>query len=117
MRRPSPLAAVAVLLLATGCFSDKPAPAEPAPSPTGDVQASATANVFSPQIVTISKGGTVTWTFGSRTHNVTFIQVPGVPQNVPSTSNNSATRTFTTTGTFAYACTIHPGMIGTVIVK
>ena len=116
MRRLSPLVAV-VVLLASGCFSDKPAPAEPAASNAGTVQASGTANTFSPQITTIAKGGTVTWNFSTRTHNVTFVQVPGVPQNIPNSSNTSAERTFASTGTFAYVCSLHAGMVGTVVVK
>jgi len=116
MRRISPFLAVAALA-ATACFSETPAPVEPAPSKTATVQASATSNVFSPQVTTISAGGSVTWTFGTRNHNVTFIATPGAPTNIPTTTNNQASRDFTQPGTYAYACTLHPGMIGTVVVK
>ena len=125
MRRTTPFlaAALAVTALAvtalavTACFSGTPAPAEPAPAKTATVQASGTSNVFSPQITTVSQGGTVTWSFSTRTHNVTFIPTTGAPTNVPNSSNTNVSRDFTTPGTYAYACGLHPGMIGTVVVK
>ena len=113
MRRTSPLV-VLVALVASGCFSDKPAPLEPGAPATGAVTASSTANTFTPQVLNVLQGGTVTWTFGTRPHNVTFVQTAGTPQNVPTTTNNNAARTFDTPGTYAYACTLHAGMVGTV---
>lgn len=115
MRRLHSIAAVA--LLASACVSDKPAPAEPSASTTGTVEASGTANTFTPQTLTVLQGGTVTWQFSTRPHNVTFVATAGAPQNVPTSTNTQISRTFTTPGTFAYACTLHSGMIGTVTVK
>lgn len=73
---------------------------------------------FAPPSVTISKGGTVTWTnAGTGTaHNVTFSGT-GAPSNAGNFSSGSVTRTFENTGTFSYQCTNHPGMNGTVTVK
>jgi plastocyanin len=113
MRRLSPLVAVAALL-ASACFSEKPAAPEPGAPTTGAVTAGSTANTFTPQILNVLQGGTVTWTFGTRTHNVTFVPAAGAPQNIPNTANNQLSRTFTTPGTYAYACTLHAGMVGTV---
>jgi plastocyanin len=113
MRRLSPLVVLAVLV-ASGCFSEKPDPVEPGAPTTNAVTASSTANTFTPQIVNVLEGGTVTWTFGTRPHNVTFVQTTGAPQIIPTTTNNSVARTFDTPGTFAYACTLHAGMVGTV---
>jgi plastocyanin len=113
MRRFSPLFALAALV-AAGCFSDKPAPLEPGAPTTNAVTASSTANTFTPQTVNVLEGGTVTWTFGTRPHNVTFVQSAGAPQTIPTTTNNSIARTFTAPGTYAYACTLHAGMVGTV---
>ena len=53
-------------------------------------------------------------TFSTRPHNVTFVQAAGAPQNVPTTTTNTASRTFAAPGTYAYACTLHAGMVGTV---
>lgn len=75
-------------------------------------------NRFSPANVTIAKGGTVTWTNGSGLqHNVTFSAAGGVPSNVPNHQSGTNARTFNTAGAFAYACTNHSNMVGTVNVK
>ncbi len=71
---------------------------------------------FTPAIVDIALGGTVTWTFGARAHNVIFSPTPGAPANIPSTVNSSVPRTFGTAGNFNYDCNIHPGMTGRVVV-
>ncbi len=68
---------------------------------------------FSPATVDVSAGGTVTWTFGSVPHNVTF-NTPGAPQNIPSLENGSASRDFPANGTYQYHCSLHAGMNGTV---
>jgi plastocyanin len=113
MRRISPLR-VAVAVVAAGCFSEKPAPLEPGAPATGAVTASSTANTFTPQILNVLEGGAVTWTFGTRAHNVTFVQSAGAPAAIPTTTNGAATRTFAEPGTYAYVCTLHAGMVGTV---
>jgi plastocyanin len=70
-----------------------------------------------PPDVDIAVGGTVTWTFQSLTHNVTFTTTAaGTPANTGDQTNTSVPRTFTTAGTFTYHCTLHPGMNGTVTV-
>jgi plastocyanin len=121
MRCSSPWLATtvpAVLALSlTACFSEAPLPAAPAPAAAADVTASSTANIFSPTTVTIAKGGTVTWTIGTRNHNVTFVQAAGAPANVPTATNTTATRQFAQPGTFAYVCSLHAGMVGTVVVQ
>jgi plastocyanin len=68
---------------------------------------------FRPQVVDVSAAGVVTWTIGSIHHNVTFT-TPGAPEDVPEITNASAARTFPNPGAFAYQCTIHPSMTGTV---
>ena len=112
------LRAAAALALA-GCFSESPAPTEslPVAPETATVVASATANTFSPTTVTVARGGTVTWQIGARPHNVAFVTAPGAPANVPTGTSTEASRSFPTVGTFAYACTLHAGMIGTVVVQ
>jgi plastocyanin len=73
-------------------------------------------NLFTPANVTIGAGGTVTWSFATVQHNVTF-GAAGAPANIVNSSGTSATRTFATPGTFDYDCTLHPGMHGTVVVQ
>lgn len=65
----------------------------------------------------VGPNGTITWEFGAVPHNVTFAATPGRPADIAGfNTNTSIARTFTTTGTFAYECTIHPGMRGSVVV-
>jgi plastocyanin len=75
----------------------------------------APAVTFNPNLVHISSGGTVTWTFGPVPHNVTF-SGSGAPENVATMSDASVSRTFSTSGTFSYQCTVHAGMSGSVVV-
>jgi len=84
--------------------------------PTASVAATPS-QVFTPQQVDITAGGTVTWNFGTLGHNVTFqAGAAGTPANIPETANGNVSRTFTTAGTYPYQCTIHIGMSGTVVV-
>jgi plastocyanin len=74
-------------------------------------------DAFTPNRVAIIQGGSVTWQFGVTIHNVTFNPTAGTPANVPDSYSISASRSFNTSGNFAYTCTLHPGMSGTVIVR
>jgi plastocyanin len=86
-----------------------------APIFPGTASVAATPSItFNPAVVDIAAGGTVTWDFGSLTHNVTFDAATGRPANITASTNTSVARTFATAGTFSYQCTIHPGMTGTV---
>lgn len=93
----------------------------PAPTPTPGASASVAAgdnsNVFTPASVEVARGAVVTWTFGARPHNVIFNSAAGAPANVEVTSNAQVARTFNTVGSFAYDCTLHSGMTGTVVVR
>src|SRR2546426_10245934 len=75
-------------------------------------------NSFSPATANVKVGGTVTWTWnsGPTGHNVTYSSGPGtLPANSPTQAGGTTfSTTFTTVGTYAYHCTIHLGMEGTV---
>jgi len=75
-------------------------------------------NSFSPATAIVQVGGTVTWTWNSGTtsHNVTYSSGPGtLPSNSPTQAGGTTfSTTFTNVGTYAYHCTIHLGMEGTV---
>jgi plastocyanin len=73
-------------------------------------------DVFTPNAVAIARGGSVTWTFGTTIHNVTF-GTAGAPSSIANASNTQESRTFTQAGNFAYNCTLHAGMNGQVIVR
>lgn len=76
-------------------------------------------NVFSPGVMTVPAGSTVTWTWSANnTHDVTFDD--GVTSGL--LTNASFQRTFKTPGSYTYHCTLHGalhggGMSGTVVVQ
>jgi plastocyanin len=109
------------IALVGACGSDDSSPTEvvePTPVSAATVQATP-AQRFTPGRVNLVAGGTVTFAFGSLEHQVFFDSAPaGAPEDIPTpTANRTVTRTFTTPGTFAYNCRIHPGMSGTVVVE
>jgi plastocyanin len=68
---------------------------------------------FQPAMVDVQPGGSVSWAFGSTTHNVVFTTA-GAPANVADFQDGAASRTFPTHGTYGYHCTLHQSMAGTV---
>lgn len=74
---------------------------------------------FTPESVTVTRGGTVTWVNTTSTaHNITFYgSTAGAPAGVTDFSSASRTSTFNTAGTYQFSCTNHPGMNGTVVVQ
>jgi plastocyanin len=71
---------------------------------------------FDPATVTIQVGDSVTWTNQDSTaHTATAGDGSFDTGNIG--NGASATVTFDTAGTFAYACSIHPTMTGTVVVE
>jgi plastocyanin len=69
-------------------------------------------SAFLPNTVDVSAGGTVTWTFGSTPHQVSFTTA-GAPADIPELQNGSASRTFPNHGSFNYQCS-GPQMSGVV---
>ena len=68
---------------------------------------------FEPGTATVDVGDTVTWVWDGRApHNV-------VGEGFRSTDQSTGTfrHTFDQPGTYPYACTIHPGMEGNVVVE
>ncbi len=89
------------------------APAGDAPVATNTVAIQNFA--FSPATVTVKAGTVITWTNQDQdAHTVTSINGP---LKSPTLNNGQSFHyTFTTPGTFAYVCTIHPLMTATVMV-
>lgn len=71
---------------------------------------------FIPANLTVAAGTTVTFTFESVTHTVTFTTA-GAPADIPASSNTSVTRMFSTPGTYNFHCSIHTYMTGSVTVQ
>ncbi|MBL8961103.1 MAG: putative Ig domain-containing protein [Gemmatimonadetes bacterium] len=74
-------------------------------------------DVFSPFLIRVRPGGTVTWRFGASPHNVIFAVAPGAPANIDIVSSVDVSRVFPRPGEYRYDCTIHPGMAGRVEVR
>ena len=72
---------------------------------------------FSPDSITVKKGTTVTWTNKDSTqHDVTENDGKDGPKSKLLAQGESYSFTFNTAGSFAYICSIHPNMTGTVTV-
>ena len=72
--------------------------------------------LFTPSTVTVTVGDTVTWTnSGAIVHTATA--TGGSWDTGDIAPGASAAITFSTAGTFAYICTPHPTMTGTVVVQ
>ena len=84
-----------------------------APSDTDSVESLSDMS-FSPSTVEIKAGETVAWVWddGDVTHDVVFNDGPASPQQ----NDGTWERRFEHPGTYDYACTIHPGMTGLVMV-
>ena len=73
---------------------------------------------FAPLTITIAAGTTVTWTnHDDEPHTVTSADNPRLFKSSALDSDDSFSFTFATPGTFKYFCSIHPQMVGTVVVK
>lgn len=101
------------------CSDSKPVTPEPQFPASIDVFTPGT--VFSPPTAEIRVGGVVRFIMTEAPdgdgHNANFnSSAPGAPPDVPVVKDTTVSRQFNTRGTFAYVCTVHPGMAGEVIV-
>lgn len=127
-RRTAALLVLLPALALTGCGGGSPA----APSSAGAVTAagapgSQTATVvggsdlrFAPQTVA-AKVGTLALTLrigGGVPHDLQFDDASlGTPIPVVASGSASKTYTFPRAGTYRFVCTLHPGMVGQVVVS
>jgi len=91
-------------------------------SPSAPVAATADVftpgNSFSPFSTRITVGSVVRFNIFGDDHNVIFSRaVAGFPADINVVKDVVVARTFGTKGTFAYTCTVHPGMNGEVVVQ
>jgi plastocyanin len=113
-------AAVAALTLTlTACGGDDPAPGPSPQTTTVSIPAGAstlTATAFGANPLTVSAGTTVRWVNNDNTpHDATANS--GTFASGPISPNGQFQFTFASTGNFPYRCTIHPNMVGTVVVQ
>ena len=70
---------------------------------------------FAPVTTSVAAGDVVAWSnSGTTPHNVTF---DGYVQSSPMQGGDSFRLRFPTAGSFAYLCTVHAGMGGTITVR
>ena len=127
-----------VVVVAVGSYAltaKKSDTTTPTPTPTPSASATATASAsastdttspvnvtisgyaFAPTSITIKKGTTVTWTNqDSVKHTVTTTSGNGGPSSDLFGKGETFSYTFNDAGTYAYKCTPHPYMTGTVTV-
>jgi plastocyanin len=126
MIRPARFAALAIALtlaIAACSGSGTPAPSaqasdgQSAGAPAAGGNTVAIANfAFAPASLTVAVGTTVTWTNGdSASHTVTADD--GSFKSDKLANGATFSQTFTSAGTFAYHCSIHPSMTATVTVQ
>jgi len=113
MRRLA-IAAALGLLVAACATPAEPGGTPPAEQPGGTAAVTIADFAYDPATTNVTVGTTVTWTNDdSVAHTVTFDAGPD-SGNMSQGSNFS--NTFSEAGSFAYHCTIHPSMSGTVSV-
>lgn len=122
------LAVIAItVVFAVACGSDStPSPVSPSPSPTpADPSSSVTipagaeslgSRAFMPAELNVAAGTTVTWVNTDSTTHTSSSNAPGWNSgNVAPGGQFSVA--FQNAGTFPYHCAIHPGMVGTIVVR
>ncbi len=95
-----------------------PAP-EPAAAPTPEPPADRIVIdqfMFQPTTLTVKAGSTVTWlNMDEEPHTV--VSASGLFRSVALDTNDKFTFKFTKPGTYPFVCSIHPQMIGTIVVQ
>ncbi|HWE46980.1 MAG TPA: cupredoxin family copper-binding protein [Caulobacteraceae bacterium] len=103
---------VAAAILALSLAPLAPAHAAPAP-----VTVKIDNFTFTPQVITVSVGTTVTWVNDDDTPHTVVADDHKSFRSKPLDTDDQFSFTFTTAGSFGYFCSIHPHMTGKVVVK
>lgn len=121
----------AILMFAIACGggdATPPTTPSPAPSPTPTVTGSSSSvtipvgasslgnRAYAPDDLTVAVGTTVTWMNTDSTSHTSTSNVTGFDSGIVAPGGQFSFA-FQTAGTFPYHCAIHPGMIGTVVVR
>jgi plastocyanin len=107
-RRALPLAAAAVLVFGVGVYAGAASPS-----------AVTIENfAFAPAPLTVAHGTTVTWTNkDEEPHTVTSADGGTMFKSQALDTDDKFSFTFDKPGTYKYFCSIHPHMVGTVVVQ
>ena len=115
-------ALLSTALLVAGCSSASTAPTATSPDTFGGSATALSVDVLMPGVVfvpnriDIAQGGVVRFVFASVAHDVRFGGVASAPADIDVKSNTTELRTFSAKGSFAFFCTLHVNMTGTVTV-
>jgi plastocyanin len=124
------LVAVSVVLVAAiACGSSSPSTSPsptPSPTPTPGVPSSSVAiavgasslgdRAYAPDELTVPAGTTVTWMNADSVPHTSTSDATGWNSGVVAPGGQFSVA-FQTPGSFPYHCTIHPGMVGRVVVR
>src|SRR5689334_14720867 len=124
--------AVGLLALAAGCGSSSPSSPttiNPSPSPTPTPSPASNnavtivtgaefkgSGAFAPNPITVAAGTMVTWTNTDAIAHTSTSDTKAFDSGIIP-AGGSFNFTFQTRGTFPYHCSIHPGMVGSVVVQ
>jgi plastocyanin len=116
-------AAATILMFVAACHSSSPTAPPAPPGMTGDgtpvtIPSGASTlgdRAFNPDTLDVPAGTTITWTNGDSVAHTSTSNMPGWNSGTIS-PNGRFSVAMNTPGTFQYHCTIHPGMVGTVVV-
>ncbi|HEU4358589.1 MAG TPA: cupredoxin family copper-binding protein [Xanthobacteraceae bacterium] len=103
------VAALALAALAAGALASQGAPA-------ADAGVQIDQFAFLPQRITVKPGTTVTWT-NDDDDSHTVASSAKLFKSGPLDTGDKFSFTFTTPGTYAYFCSVHPQMTGTIVVE
>jgi plastocyanin len=124
MRRPQLFTAIALLLWAASsgaASAQTPAPAATSPAAAARADAAppiviARDFMFAPGTITIRAGASVTWK-NTDDEPHTVVSDTGLFRSGALDTNESFSFRFDKPGTYHYACSIHPRMVGTIVVQ
>jgi plastocyanin len=85
-------------------------------APANTIQVSAKNFMFSPATITVKVGATVTWLNLDEEPHTVFSNA-GLFRSSALDTKESFSFTFDKPGTYHYLCTIHPQMLGTIVVE
>ncbi|MFE9455138.1 plastocyanin/azurin family copper-binding protein [Streptomyces sp. NPDC006739] len=112
-----PRTLLAALVLA-GAVTVLPAPAPPTAEAATAHQVLMSGYAFSPRVLTVTAGDTVTWTNQDQApHDVETTSGPAPVHSPMLSRGGSWSHTFTTPGSYGYVCTVHPGMTARLVVR
>jgi plastocyanin len=116
IRRVLYVASIAVMLVAILAGKQTIKAAVPAAPPTVGAEVKIDNFTFTPPTLTVTAGTEVTWTNRDDIPHTVVTEDKTVKSKVLDT-DDKFTYTFTKPGTYAYFCSLHPKMKGTIVVQ